>query len=480
MTHSRRPVLALLLLGSFALAACATGPDYVRPTVASSAQFKELEGWKQSQPADGLDRGSWWTLLNDPVLDDLEKRVVASNQNLAAFEAGYRQSLAVAAQTRASLFPTVSLGGSANQSGRSGSSSSSSSSSNGSSFQLGLQAAWAPDLWGRIRRQVEAARDTAQASAADLASATLSAQATLAIDYAQLRAVDEDARLLDDTIAGYKKALEITRNRYNAGIAAKSDLLSAESTLATARAAAVDDVQTRAQLEHAIAVLVGEAPANFSIAPTAWTLTPPDVPVSVPSVLLERRPDVAAAERRAAVANAQIGVQQAAFFPTLNLNASYGVAGSSLGGLFNTSAAAWTLGATALETIFDAGARGAAVKAARAGYDQAVAAYRQSVLAAFQDVEDQLAAVRVLEQAYALRLQASKAADQNEQILLNQYRSGQVAYTDVVVAQANALSARRTALSSSRDRIVAAVSLIQALGGGWDAELDPAPAPRRP
>lgn len=475
MTPTRRN-LVLLLTAASALAGCLSGPDYSRPSVAAPAQFKELAGWKQSQPADALDRGPWWDLLDDPVLDALEKRVEVSNQNLAAAEAAYRQSLAIVAQTRATLFPTVNLSGSASQSGGHTSSSSSSSSGSATNLQLGLQAAWAPDLWGRIRRQVEGAKATAQASAADLASARLSAQATLAIDYVQLRAVDEDKRLLDATIAGYQKSLTIARNRYHAGIAARSDVLSAETQLANAQAASVDDVQVRAQLEHAIAVLVGEAPANFSIEPVAWTLATPDVPVSVPSTLLERRPDVAAAERRAAAANAQIGVQAAAFFPDVNLNAQYGFIGSSLGGLFSTTA--WTLGGTAVETLFDAGGRSAAVRGARAGYDQAVAAYRQAVLTAFQDVEDQLVAGRVLEQDYALRLTAQKAADQNEQILLNQYRSGQVAYTDVVVAQASALSARRTALGSARDRIVAAISLVQALGGGWNGDLDPKPAPR--
>jgi NodT family efflux transporter outer membrane factor (OMF) lipoprotein len=483
MTLSRRLTFAVLLLGSVSLGACLSGPDYKRPAVTTPTTFKELQGWKQSQPSDTLDRGPWWGLLNDPVLDGLEKRVEVSNQNLAAFEAAYRQSLAIVAQTRATLFPTVSLSAGATQVGGGShtvTSGSTTTSSSGTSLQLGLQAAWAPDLWGRIRREVEAAKANAQASAADLASAKLSAQATLAIDYVQLRAVDEDKRLLDETIKGYQKALVITQNRYNAGIAAKSDVLSAQTQLTTAQASSVDDVQTRAQLEHAIAVLVGEAPANFAVAPTDWSLAPPDVPVAVPSVLLERRPDVAAAERRAASANAQIGVQAAAFFPDINLNAGYGFGASSIGNLLKASNAAWTLGGTAVETLFDAGARSAAVRAARAAYDEAVANYRQAVLTAFQNVEDELAAVRVLEQDYALRMQASHAADQNEQILLNQYASGQVAYTDVVVAQANALAARRTALGSSRDRIVAAVSLIQALGGGWSGDVNPPALARRP
>jgi NodT family efflux transporter outer membrane factor (OMF) lipoprotein len=417
------------------------------------------------------------------VLSGLEQKVEVDNQNLAAFEAAYRQSLALVSQTRASLFPTVDLSGSGSKSGGGGTGSAGSSaggSASGARFQLGLQAAWAPDLWGRIRRQVEGAKASAEASAADLASAKLSAQATLAIDYVQLRAMDEDRRLLDATIQTYQRALQVAQNRYNAGVAPKSDVLSAQTQLMNAQATALQDEQTRQQLEHAIAVLVGEAPANFTLEPVAWTLSPPEVPVSVPSVLLERRPDVAAAERRAQSANAQIGVQQAAFFPSVNLSASYGTAASSLGGLLNTSNAVWTLGATALETLFDAGARSAAVRVARAAYEQAVAAYRQAVLTAFQDVEDQLSAVRVLEQEFALRQQTQRAADQNEQILLNQYKAGQVSFTEVAVVQASALSARRTTLSTSRDRLVAAVSLIQALGGGWNGDVDPPAPPAKP
>lgn len=479
----RRSALALALASTVAVTGCLSGPDYHRPSVATPPAFKELAGWKQSSPADALERGPWWELLNDPVLSGLEQKVEVSNQNIAAVEAAYRQSLAIVSQTRASLFPTVDLSGSASKSGGGGTGSAGSSaggSAAGARYQLGLQAAWAPDLWGRIRRQVEGAKASAQASAADLASAKLSAQAVLAIDYVQLRAVDEDKRLLDATIEGYQKSLRVIRNRYAAGVVGKADVLSAETQLLNAQASATDDVQVRAQLEHAIAVLVGEAPADFSLAPTSWTLAPPDVPVTVPSVLLERRPDVAAAERRAQAANAQIGVQQAAFYPDLNLTASYGTAATALGDLLKTSNAVWTLGASAAETLFDAGARSAAVRAAKAGYDQAVATYRQTVLTAFQDVEDQLSAVRVLEQSDALRIQASKSADEAERIELNQYNAGQIDYTSVVVFQAAALSARRTALASSRDRIVAAVSLIQALGGGWNGDLDPKPAPRQP
>lgn len=479
----RRSALALALVSTVAVSGCLSGPDYHRPSVATPPAFKEMAGWKQSSPADALERGPWWELLNDPLLSGLEQKVEVNNQNLAAVEAAYRQSLAIVSQTRASLFPTVDLSGAASTSGGGGTGSAGSSaggSAAGARYQLGLQAAWAPDLWGRIRRQVEGAKATAEASAADLASARLSAQAVLAIDYVQLRAVDEDKRLLDATIEGYQKSLRVIRNRYAAGVVGKADVLSAETQLLNAQASATDDIQIRAQLEHAIAVLVGEAPANFAIAPAAWSLAPPDVPVTVPSVLLERRPDVAAAERRAQAANAQIGVQQAAFYPDLNLTASYGTAATAIGDLLKTSNAVWTLGASAAETLFDAGARSAAVRGARAGYDAAVANYRQAVLSAFQDVEDQLSAVRVLEQSDAIRIQASKSADEAERIQLNQYNAGQVDYTSVVVFQAAALSARRTALASSRDRIVASISLIQALGGGWNGDVDPPAAPRKP
>ena len=469
------------LLTAALLASCAVGPNYVRPSASTPPAYKEAEGWIVAQPNDAAPRGDWWTLFNDPTLNDLEAQVDISNQNLAAAEAAYRQARAAVAEQRAALFPTVDLTGSAQRSKSGSSSTSSTTNPNGgttsttvssnprNSFQLGVSASWEPDLWGQIRRQIEAAGAQASASAADLANARLSAQSTLAVDYISLRADDELERLYDQTVAGYQRSLKIAQNQYNAGITAKSDLLSAQSQLASAQAQATDLQRQRAQMEHAIAVLIGKAPAELTIAPAAsWTLTTPDVPLTVPSVLLQRRPDIAAAERAVAAANAQIGVQEAAYFPTVSLTGQGGVQSSAISSLFNASSTFWSLGANVAETILDFGARHARVQQAKAAYDQAVAQYRQTVLAAFQEVEDDLAADRVLGEEIPFRLQASQAADQSEQIALNQYRAGTTDYTTVVVAQATALSARQSLLTTQSSRIAAATQLITALGGGWD------------
>jgi NodT family efflux transporter outer membrane factor (OMF) lipoprotein len=434
--------------------------------MATPPRFKEAEGWIPAQPADTAPRGDWWTVFNDPVLNDLEHRVVVSNQNLAAAEAAYRQAHAIVAEDRAQLFPTVTANGSLTRSGSGGGSG---GSSTRTTYQVSGGASWAPDLWGKIRRTIEGARASAQASAADLANARLSAQSELAIDYVQLRADDELKRLTDVTVEGYRRSLQITSNQYNAGIAAKSDVLTAETQLANAEAQSADYVRQRQLMEHAIAVLAGSAPADVTITPTAWTLAPPDVPVSLPSTLLLRRPDIAAAERSAANASAQIGVQVAAYFPTVNLTGQYGFTGSNLSSLFSASSSFWSLGATAAETVLDFGARHARVQQAKAAYDQAVAQYRQAVLSAFQGVEDQLAAERVLAQETPFRLEASQAADAAERIALNQYRAGTTSYTTVVVAQNTALNDRTALITNQTNRIVASLDLIAALGGGWSS-----------
>jgi NodT family efflux transporter outer membrane factor (OMF) lipoprotein len=473
MTRTRCLLAAVSVLS---LGACVVGPDYQRPSAVTPPAFKEAAGWKSATPADTLDRGAWWELYGDPLLNDLERRVEVSNQNLAAAEAAYRQARAAIGAARAQYFPTLGASGSANVSKGSGSGTTitnpdgTTTTTGGGvndSYQIGLDAAWAPDLWGRIRRTVEGARANAQASEADLASARLSAQASLAIAYIQLRATDEDRRLLDETIAAYRESLRVTQNRYDQGVVARGEVLSAQSQVETAQAEAAADDQIRAQLEHAIAVLAGEAPANFSIAKASWSLTTPEIPVTVPSVLLERRPDIAAAERRVAAANAQIGVQQAAYYPTLNLSGGVGPAAGGIGSLLNTSSLAWSLGASLAGTIFDAGARRSAVEQARAVWEQQVALYRQTVLTAFQEVEDQLSAMNSLASQEQLRRSASANADRAEQIALNQYKAGVTSRLDLFVAQTTALSARRTALSTSENRLVASVSLIQALGGGW-------------
>ena len=467
MTRSLR---ALAFASTAALlSGCLVGPNYVRPTAAAPPAFKEAEGWIKAQPADAGPRGDWWAVFDDPVLNDLEKKVVISNQNLAAAEAAYRQAHEIVAEDRAQLFPTITANGSANRSKSSTGSSTPVFSGARSSYQATVGASWAPDLWGRIRRTIEGARASAQASAADIANAQLSAQSELAIDYAQLRAYDELKRLTDITIEGYRRSLTITTNQYNAGIAAKSDLLNAQTQLANTEAQSADYVRQRQLMEHAIAVLAGEPPANLALAPGDWTLKPPEVPVMVPSVLLQRRPDIAAAERQAADASAQIGVQVAAYYPTLNLTGQYGFSASSLGNLFNASSNLWSFGGSAAETLFDFGARHARVSQARAAYDQAVAQYRQTVLTAFQQVEDQLSNQRILAQEAPFRTESSQAADAAERIALNQYRAGISIYTSVVVAQAAAYNARTSLIQNQLNQIVASINLVTALGGGWSA-----------
>ena len=482
MTFPRafRSALALALAAS--TAGCLVGPNYSRPAVQTAPAYKE-PGWSPAQPADLSPRGDWWTLFNDPTLDALEAKVAVNNQNVAAAEAAYRQAEALVREQRAALFPTVDLTGGPTRSGGGGGNTVittpgaggstggvTTTSRSGTSYRVSLGASWEPDIWGRIRRSIENARGAAQASQADLAAATLSAQGSLAADYFDLRETDLEIALLTELADGYQRTLTIASNRYKAGIAAHSDMLQAESTLASTQADLRDLASRRQTFEHAIAVLAGQAPESFDLpAVPGWTPTVPQVPLSMPSALLQRRPDIATAERRAAAASANIGVETAAYFPDITLSASYGFASTSLGRLFSSSASLWSLGAQVAETIFDAGARGARVAAARAAYDQAVAQYRQTTLAAFQDVEDQLSATGALADEYALRQTAAKDADLAATMVENQYREGQVAYTNVVTAQAQALSARRTLVQAAGQRQTAAVALIQALGGGWKA-----------
>ena len=463
-------VRVVALLGAALLSACAVGPDYQRPTAASPSAFKEAPqpdaGWFPAAPADALDRGPWWQLFGDAELNKLVEQVEVSNQNVAAAVAAYAQAKALVAQQRASLFPQVTVDGSAKRSGGN------SLGATGNSYQAALGASWEPDLWGSLRRSVESAQASAQASDAQLAAARLSAQAELATDYFSLRDADTELELLRRTVEGYDRALTITQNRYNAGIAPRTDVLQAQTQLANARADLAALVNTRAQLEHAIAVLIGKAPAEFTLAPAAWNMAVPPVPLVVPSELLQRRPDIAAAERDVAAANAEIGVARSAYFPSLSLSASAGGASSQLGDLFKASSSLWSLGLSVAQTVFDAGATRAKVESAVAGRDKAVATYRQTVLSAFQAVEDQLSSLHALAEQAGLRRAASEAADLTEQQLLNRYQAGQVSYTDVVTAQASALSARRTLAQLAASRQAAAISLISALGGGWHA---PAP-----
>ncbi len=466
-----RPLISALL-GAAVLSGCALAPTYERPATPQPAAFKELHGWAPAAPADALDRGPWWTLFDDPVLDGLVRQVEVSNQNVAAAVAAYGQARAIVAQQRASLFPTVTLTGGANRNG-SGGGSGTNDNGNGrtsNSFRLNIGSSWEPDVWGRLRAGISAAQANAQASAADLASARLSAQGELAADYFSLRSIDAQRALLATTIEGYQRVLKITQNRFDVGIVPHSDVYQAQTQLASAQSDDLTLARQRAQLEHAIAVLIGKAPADFALAPAPWNVTVPEVPVGVPSTLLERRPDIAAAERAVAAANAQIGIVRAAYFPQIGLTASYGPSASAIGDLFKASSMAWALGLSATETIFNGGANRAAVQGADAAREQAVARYRQAVLDAFADVEDQLAATRVLAQQQDLQRQASEAADKVEEQVLNRYKAGQVSYSEVVQAQVTALNARRALVQTQGNRQTTAVALIQSLGGGWHAD----------
>lgn len=470
LIRPRFPRATLLALGMSVLACsgCAVGPAYQRPVTAMpqiyKEAFKEGQTWLPAAPADALDRGNWWTLFNDPVLNQLAARIDISNQNVAAATAAYAQARALVREQRAALFPVVRLNSSADRAGGG-----SDGARSGNDYQASIGTSWEPDVWGRLQRSVESAGASAQLSAADLASARLSAQGELATSYFSLRQSDAQQALLASTIEGYQRALKISQNRYAAGVVARTDVLQAQTQLASAQAEALGLGRQRAQFEHAIAVLVGSAPADFSLAAAPWKAEVPDVPVGVPSTLLQRRPDIAAAERRVAVANEQIGIAQAAFYPSLNLSANLSNSASRVADLFSVSNAAWSLGLSAAQVLFNAGSTKAKVAGAEAAQEAAAARYRQTVLAAFEDVENQLAATRVLTQQQDLRRQASEAADAVEAQVLNRYRAGQVGYTEVVSAQATALNARRALVQLQADRQTTAVALIQALGGGWQA-----------
>ena len=470
-------------LAALALAACTMGPDYTRPEASAPAAWKELPPHKAAAPADAAPRGAWWEAYGDPVLNDLETQVAAANQTLRAAEANYRAARAAVGAARAGLFPT--LGGSlgvTRAGGGGGSRSGSGSGSGGraaTAYSATLDAQWELDLWGRIRRLVEAAQDTAQASAADVENTRLSLQAELASDYLQLRVADAARRVLEETVAGYERSLVLTQNRYNAGVAARVDVVQGEAQLLAARASLVDIEATRAQLEHAIAALIGKAPMDVSIAVVDTVPAVPDIPAGVPSELLERRPDIAGAERRVAAANAQVGAATAAIFPTLTLSASGGFLGSSLANWISLPNRVWSLGAAFAGPLFDAGLRQSQREQAAANYDATVADYRQTVLDAFRDVEDNLALLRVLDEESKVQAEALRAARESVALTQNQYRAGLVAYLNVVTVQAVAFNAERTALELSGRRLVAAVNLVKALGGGAAADAGPRQTSRR-
>lgn len=458
------------------LGACAVGPDYVRPDVATPATYKEVAGWKQADPRDEVARGNWWAMFNDPLLNNLQEEVKVSNQNLALAAANFRQALALVQAARASYFPMAigSLSTTRSQaSSSSGSSASTSSKGVVASHELALDAVWEADVWGRLGRTVEADTAAAQASAADLEAARLSLQALLALNYFQLRAVDAQKQLFEDALRAYDKSRQLTQNQFKAGIVSRADVAQAQTQFKATEAQVIDLGVQRARLEHAIAVLVGKAPADFSIAPAALTALPPVVPLGLPSELLERRPDIAAAERRMAAANAQIGIASSAYFPSFRLSAAGGYRSSSVADWFTVPSRFWAIGPAIAQVLFDGGLRRALTAQAIAAYDGAVAAYRQTVLTGFQEVEDSLAALRILEQEAQVQGEAVRSARESATLTLNQYKAGTVSYLNVVTVQATALDIERGAVDLLNRRLAASVLLIKALGGGWDTSALP-------
>jgi len=460
-----------LLLFALLAAGCKVGPDYKRPEVETPTAFKEQGDWQPAQPRDNAPRGNWWTMYGDAKLDELMARVDVSNQTIAAAEAQVRISASLADQSRSTLWPTVNASVTRTESQPSWTTGPIIGQTANKRIidSLPVSVSWEADLWGRIRRQVEAGEAGTAASAADLVNARLSMQSTLALNYFQLRALDSQRRLLSESVTAYTKNLELTRNRYNAGVVSRVDITQAETQLNSARAQYVDVAVQRAQLEHAIAVLMGMPASGFALETGELALTPPPVPTTgVPADLLERRPDVAGAERRVAQANANIGVAKAAFFPTVTLNGTYGYQTANPSVWFNAPSVFWSLGIGAALTLFDAGRRSAVSDQALASYDQTVAQYRGTVLQAFADVEDNLAALRILEQEAAIQAETVRAAQQSLDITQNQYKAGIASFLQVAITQTALLNAQTTFLAIHARRVGASVLLVKALGGSWE------------
>lgn len=464
----------MLVIGAGILAivtSCAVGPDYVRPASPVPESYKENKDWKVAEPKDDMLRGPWWEIYNNPQLNALEEQVNISNQNIVAAEAQFRQANALIQAATSSFFPTITANPAVTRSLRSSNiSQSNTPSGTNTIYTAPLDVLpWELDVWGRIRRTVEAARANAQASAADLEGVRLSVQASLAQNYFLIRVLDRQKQLLDETIVAYEKSLVLTRNQYASGVVSRADVLQAETQLKMTQAQAIDVGVQRAQVEHAIALLAGKAASDFSIPFMPLDVAaPPPIPSGVPSELLERRPDIAGAERRVASANARIGVARAAYFPTMTLTGSMGYESTDTFNLFTWPSRFWSVGPAMSATLFDGGLRQALNDQARAAYDEAVASYRQTVLTGFQEVEDNLAALRILEEEARVQEEALNAARKYLAIANNQYKEGLVSYINVVVAQVTALNNERTVVNILGRRMTASVLLIKALGGGWE------------
>ena len=474
MSSIKMRLTTLCALAVLSLAGCAVGPDYKKPGVIPPAHFKEeANQWKQANPRDHTLRGKWWEMYDDVQLNALVQQVSISNQNIHSAEAQYRQALALLGVARARYLPTLS-GSFAHTRGQGASSTNVGVTIPGNptaaivnTNRILMNANWEADLWGRIGRTVESNQASAEASAADLQSVLLSMQSTLVQTYLQLRINDAQRKLLEQTIKAYQRSLQITQNRYEAGVAGRTDVVQADTQLKSTQAQAIDLGVQRAQLEHAIAVLIGKAPANFLIKPTALLPKLPEFPAGIPSELLERRPDIAAAERRMQAANAQIGVTQAAYFPSLILGASTGYQSSLLSNLISLPKRVWSIGPNIAATLFDGGIRSSQKEQAIASFDKSVADYRQTVLTGFQEVEDSLATLRILSEEAKTQLEATRSAQESVTLFNNQYTAGTVSYLNVVTAQATALDADMSSLNITGRRLLASTALLKALGGGW-------------
>jgi NodT family efflux transporter outer membrane factor (OMF) lipoprotein len=474
-----------LALVCAALAGCTVGPNYHKPDVPMAPAYRETPPppnpangtWKDAQPADEAARGKWWTVYSDPQLNALEDKVAVDNQTLKAAYQQYIQAREQVAVYRSNFFPTLSAGPnvSRNRLSHNRPTSFPTAKSQYNDFQLTGQVSWEPDFWGLVRRQVEGSAASAQATAADLANAELSIRSELALDYFELRGLDTQKQLLDRTVTDYEQYLKLTQVRFKGGVATDSDVALAETQLNTTRTQAIDVSVARAQYEHAIAVLIGQPASAFSLPEMPLNLALPNVPAGVPSELLERRPDIAAAERRAAAANAQIGVARAAYYPDVRLGGSGGFESANGGTLLQGPSALWSLGATATELIFDAGRRHAVNEQAKAAYEMQVANYRQSVLNAFEEVEDNLSALRILDQETGSASAAVNSAKRSLQISTHRYKGGVTTYLEVLTAQSAQLADERTQADITTRQFAASVQLIKALGGGWDTTQLPKP-----
>jgi NodT family efflux transporter outer membrane factor (OMF) lipoprotein len=467
----------LLLSSAVFCGACTVGPKYQRPMVQAPPAFRELVGsdqWKTATPSDAALKGKWWELFGDPQLNKLEETIAVSNFSVKQAEAQFRQARALILLNRSGYYPSIGSSPGITQGDR-GSLSGSGRGGTSSTFTLPFTATWEPDLWGRVRLAVENSTENAQASAADLENIRLSLQSTLAIDYFTLLGTDMQLALLNDTIEAYQRYLTLTMNRFNGGVASKADVTLAQTQLYTTQAAATDLGVNRNILEHAIAVLTGQPPAALEIPRGKITDVAPPIPTALPSQLLERRPDIAAEERLVAAANANVGIAETAYYPTLTLSATAGLTSPNLQQLFTWGSRVWSAGPGISQTLFDFGRRGAQVQQAEAIYDSTVAAYRETVLTAFQQVEDNLSTLRVLAQEAEQQAQAVAAAEQALQLETDRYKAGTDSYLNVITTQSIALSDERTAVTLLQRRMTAAVNLVAALGGGWDASALPTP-----